>query len=325
MYQIIGKGEETMFAGKKIAFIGGGKMGSILVRGMIRRRIAPSKSITVTDIDQPRLKELATSLKVQVSRDNKKAVQEADIIVLAVKPQQAEVALAACQPLLARLPDAVLISIAAGTTIRSIFALSGGHRRIVRAMPNTPSLIGAGISGLYAPAGSDPGDRSLAAAILASTGQVVVVDHETLIDTVTAVSGSGPAYAIGHHWGARFHRRAEHKPKFRARLEWADTQIKRRGGPLLITARFSPGGRTALTLASGITAQPRPWFLRWTFVAAIIWATYAAGLARLVGEPFEDDHTKAFWIAFGTALGINVIIEVVRHFRAKRKWSKAAV
>ena len=79
-----------MFAGKKIAFIGGGKMGSILVRGMIRRRIAPSKSITVTDIDQPRLKELATSLKVQVSRDNKKAVQEADIIVLAVKPQQFE-------------------------------------------------------------------------------------------------------------------------------------------------------------------------------------------------------------------------------------------
>ena len=140
-----------------------------------------------------------------------------------------------------------------------------------------------------------------------------------------AFIGDNMAYAIGRHWSPAFQRRAERKPKFEAKLIWAREQIRDRGGLLLITARFIPGGRTALTLASGITRQPRPWFLRWTFVAAIIWATYAAGLARLVGEPFEDDHTKAFWIAFGTALGINVIIEVVRHFRAKRKWSKAAV
>lgn len=140
-----------------------------------------------------------------------------------------------------------------------------------------------------------------------------------------AFIGDNMAYAIGRHWSPAFQRRAERKPKFEAKLIWAREQIRDRGGLLLITARFIPGGRTALTLASGITAQPRPWFLRWTFVAAIIWATYAAGLARLVGEPFEDDHTKAFWIAFSTALGINVIIEVVRHFRAKRKWSKAAV
>ena len=140
-----------------------------------------------------------------------------------------------------------------------------------------------------------------------------------------AFIGDNMAYAIGRHWSPAFQRRAERKPKFEAKLIWAREQIRDRGGLLLITARFIPGGRTALTLASGITRQPRSWFLRWTFVAAIIWATYAAGLARLVGEPFADDHTKAFWIAFGTALGINVIIEVVRHFRAKRKWSKAAV
>ena len=140
-----------------------------------------------------------------------------------------------------------------------------------------------------------------------------------------AFIGDNMAYAIGKHWSGAFERRATRKPKFEAKLAWARAQMKARGGLLLITARFIPGGRTALTLASGITRQPRGWFVRWTFIAAIVWATYAAGLARIVGEPFADDHTKAFWIAFGTALGINVIIEVVRHFRAKRKWSKAAV
>ena len=140
-----------------------------------------------------------------------------------------------------------------------------------------------------------------------------------------AFIGDNMAYAIGKHWSGAFERRATRKPKFEAKLAWARGQMKARGGLLLITARFIPGGRTALTLASGITRQPRGWFVRWTFIAAIVWATYAAGLARIVGEPFADDHTKAFWIAFGTALGINVLIELVRHFRAKRKWRKAAV
>ena len=139
-----------------------------------------------------------------------------------------------------------------------------------------------------------------------------------------AFIGDNMAYAIGHHWSDAFQRRAERKPRFNAKLTWARTQIKERGGLLLITARFIPGGRTALTLACGITVQPRGWFVRWTFIAAIIWATYAAGLARLVGEPFKENHTLAFWIAFGTALTINVLIEVVRHFRIKRKWSKPA-
>lgn len=140
-----------------------------------------------------------------------------------------------------------------------------------------------------------------------------------------AFIGDNMAYAIGKHWSGAFERRATRKPKFEAKLAWARAQMKARGGLLLITARFIPGGRTALTLASGITRQPRGWFVRWTFIAAIVWATYAAGLARIVGEPFADDHTKAFWIAFGTALGINVLIELVRHLRTKRKWRKAAV
>ncbi len=140
-----------------------------------------------------------------------------------------------------------------------------------------------------------------------------------------AFIGDNMAYTIGYHWSAAFERRAERKPKFAAKLTWARAQIHERGSLLLITARFIPGGRTALTLASGITRQPRTWFVKWTLIAAAIWATYAAGLARLVGEPFADDHTKAFWIAFGTALGINVLIEAVRHFRSKHEPDLPAV
>ena len=133
-----------------------------------------------------------------------------------------------------------------------------------------------------------------------------------------AFIGDNMAFSIGKRWSAAFERRAARKPKFATKLAWAHEQISQRGGLLLITARFIPGGRTAITIASGITRQSRAWFMRWTFIAAIIWATYSAGLARLVGEPFKDDHAKAFWIAFGTALGINVAIELVRHARAKR-------
>jgi membrane-associated protein len=130
-----------------------------------------------------------------------------------------------------------------------------------------------------------------------------------------AFIGDNLAYQIGRFFAPRFERRAERNEKFRLRLLWADRQITRRGGLLLITARFIPGGRTVLTLSSGITRQKRLWFVGWIAVAVTIWATYAAGLARIVGEPFEDNHTAAFWVAFGTALGINIIIEVIRHVR----------
>jgi len=131
------------------------------------------------------------------------------------------------------------------------------------------------------------------------------------------------SYTLGHRFGGWFHRRAEHRPRLRSRLEWADSQIRRRGGPLLVTARFIPGGRTALTLSSGITRQRRWWFVRWVALATVLWAVYAAGLAYVIGRPFEDNHTLAFWIAFGTALAVNIVIEVVRHTRSRRSASVA--
>ena len=134
-----------------------------------------------------------------------------------------------------------------------------------------------------------------------------------------AFLGDNTAYQLGRWFAPRFERRAERKPKFAARLQWAADQIRERGGLLLITARFIPGGRTVLTLSSGITRQRRVWFVTWVAIACTIWASYAAGLAYIVGQPFKDNHTAAFWVAFGTALGVNVVIEIVRHLRLKRR------
>ncbi len=155
--------------------------------------------------------------------------------------------------------------------------------------------------------------------VAVATGQAPYALWAVIIAGATgAFVGDNLAYAIGRRWSGWFHRRAEQKPKFALRLTWASDQITRRGGPLLITARFIPGGRTALTLSSGITRQRRAWFVGWVAIATTIWATYAAGLAYLVGQPFKDDHTKAFWVAFGTAIGVNIVIELVRHVRQRR-------
>jgi membrane-associated protein len=139
------------------------------------------------------------------------------------------------------------------------------------------------------------------------------------VGAIGAFLGDNSAYMIGLRASERFRRRAERKPKFAAKLRWAEQQIYERGGLLLITARFIPGGRTVLTLSCGITRQKRSWFVRWVAVAATIWATYAALLGRIGGEAFKDDHTKAFLLAFGLAIGTNIIIEVGRHLRKKRR------
>jgi membrane-associated protein len=130
-----------------------------------------------------------------------------------------------------------------------------------------------------------------------------------------AFLGDNFAYLIGRRFSPAINRRAERRPKTAQRLDWARTQIRTRGGPLLITARFIPGGRTALTVTSGLTRQDHGWFARWIALAAVIWATYAAGLGYIFGNRFKDNHTVAFVLAFGAALSITLLIELVRHVR----------
>lgn len=184
-------------AGRRILFIGGGNMASAMINGLVVAGV-PAASIAVIEPVEAARRILADGPGTTVfpGADTVPGDLRFDAMVLAVKPQQAGTALRACQDLIARNPEAVLVSIAAGLGTDLLVPMSGGHRRVVRAMPNTPSLIGQGISGLFVPADTPDRDRAIAQAILASTGSVVTVDHEALIDTVTAVSGSGPAYAF---------------------------------------------------------------------------------------------------------------------------------
>lgn len=173
----------------KIAFIGGGNMAQALIGGLLAQRISPNQ-ITVAEPVQA-LHAALTQLGVQVTSNNEQAIASADVVILAVKPQ---VMAQVLTPLCGQFKNQLIISIAAGVTISTLSRLLGGYANIVRAMPNTPALIQAGATGLYAQAEVDMAARELAGQVLSSAGLVLWVEQERLLDAVTAVSGSGPAY-----------------------------------------------------------------------------------------------------------------------------------
>ena len=142
-----------------------------------------------------------------------------------------------------------------------------------------------------------PGETTVIAGGVAAGAGNQTLAFVILAGALGAFLGDNLAYTIGHRFEPRVRSWAARKPNRAARLDSAGLQIKKRGGLLLITARFIPGGRTILTVSSGITQQPRLWFAAWVAVAATIWATYAAGLGYLFGQAFEDNHTAALWLA----------------------------
>jgi pyrroline-5-carboxylate reductase len=174
------------------AFIGGGNMGGALIRGLIARGLDPHH-IGVGEAVQSRRIALADELGVHVSADNREAVHGAEVVVLAVKPQDmagtvqplAEV-FAATKPL--------VISIAAGIRVADIAGWCGPGVAVVRAMPNRPALNGAGATAIYGPLGMSAAQRTLAEQVLGAVGTTTWVATEDALDVVTALSGSGPAY-----------------------------------------------------------------------------------------------------------------------------------
>ena len=182
-----------MFTGKTVAVIGGGKMGGILAQGMIDRKILSANRITVTDIDSSRLEYLQSSLKVQVSKDNKKAVRDADIIILAVKPQNFPETLKEIRPVANK--SKLFISIAAGVTTDSIEKTLSKAPRVLRVMPNVAAMVGEGAAAVARGHFAKKDDVQYALAILNAVGLAVEVD-EKLMDAVTGLSGSGPAYCF---------------------------------------------------------------------------------------------------------------------------------
>jgi pyrroline-5-carboxylate reductase len=174
------------------AFIGGGHMGGALIRGLIARGLPP-QNIGVGEAVQARRIALADELGVLVTADNREAISGADVVVLAVKPQDMAGTVQPLADVFAQRAPLVL-SIAAGIRVADIAGWCGPGIDVVRAMPNRPALNGAGATAIFADAGVSAAHRSLAEQVLGAVGTTVWVADEAALDVVTALSGSGPAY-----------------------------------------------------------------------------------------------------------------------------------
>jgi len=141
---------------------------------------------------------------------------------------------------------------------------------------------------------------------------------------VGAFIGDNISFLIGTRASDFITRRYSRTERGRRRLRQAIHQIHDRGGLLLITARFIPGGRTIITLTCGVTKQSHRWFMRWSSIAATIWAFYAALLGYAGGKTFSDSHTLAFFVAFGCAIGVSIVIELVRFVLKLRRGTNGA-
>ncbi len=174
----------------QITFIGAGNMASSLIGGLCQQGVAPAQ-IRASDPGVAQLEILSNAYAIQTFTDNSLAVRDADVIVLAVKPQ---IMRQVCEQLAAVVTSKqLIISIAAGITCSSLSEWLGVNS-IVRCMPNTPSLIQQGASGLYATEQVSPSQRQQAEQLLSAVGLALWLEQESMIDAVTAVSGSGPAY-----------------------------------------------------------------------------------------------------------------------------------
>ena len=175
-----------------VTFIGCGNMGRSLIGGLIANGLSVN-SITGTDLNAEQRQATASKYNIEVLEDNQQAIKDADVVVLAVKPQSMQDALESIKAPLS-LEKPLLISIAAGIKLSDLGKWAGKDLAIVRAMPNTPALIQAGATALCSNQITSGAQRDLAEAIMRSVGLALWLDDESLMDTVTALSGSGPAY-----------------------------------------------------------------------------------------------------------------------------------
>jgi pyrroline-5-carboxylate reductase len=237
-----------------ILLIGAGRMGSALLAGWRRQGIGPV--IAVEPKPSSELKKLARKKALTlVAAPSQVTAKKIAACVIAIKPQVLKGEASALAGFAQA--GAPMISIAAGTSIAALSGAWGPKARIIRAMPNTPGAIGQGISGLYAAKGATASDRKLAASLLAALGEVVWVSRESLIDSVTAVSGSGPAYlflmaeALAEAGVAEGLPPAIAEKLARATVTGAGALLAADKAPAsaLRAAVTSPGGTTAAALA----------------------------------------------------------------------------
>lgn len=177
--------------GKQIGFVGAGNMATALIRGVLAAKLARPEQVLIFDVDAGKMDRLVEAHQVVTAKNNCDLVGRCDLVVLAVKPQVMGQVLQEIAP--AVRGDQCFISIAAGITLARLEGALGPNARVIRTMPNTPALIGAGAAAIARGHAASDEDAAVAQAIFGAVGSAVVLD-EKYLDAVTAISGSGPAY-----------------------------------------------------------------------------------------------------------------------------------
>lgn len=177
---------------KKIGFIGAGNMAGALLKGLLTAKLYKPRDMLVTDALPAQLRKIKKAYQVDGIHDNQALVREAQTIILAVKPQIIDQVLAEVQPVVTK--EKLFISIAAGVPLRRLENGLGSQARVVRVMPNTPALLGKGIAVVVRGSKAKAQDEKLALALFRGVGDALAVKDEALMDPVTGLSGSGPAY-----------------------------------------------------------------------------------------------------------------------------------
>ena len=182
---------------KKLGFIGAGNMGQALAKGLVDRKVFKPAELIASDVDGVRRRKFSRATKIATVKGNLDVLHEAPAILLAVKPQTIDEVLGEIGVELARAGNTarkLFISIAAGVPIARIQRHLGARSRIIRVMPNAPAMVGEGMAALVRGGAATASDETFAVKLFRAVGRAIAVDDETLLDAVTALSGSGPAY-----------------------------------------------------------------------------------------------------------------------------------
>ncbi len=277
---------------KTIALMGSGAMGEAIIGGLLRTGLTPAGHILASGPRVERGEELREKYGIQPFTDNASAARQADVVVLAVKPQKLKRALASLKGVLR--PGALVISIVAGASIKT---LQDGldHTPVVRCMPNTPAQIGEGITVWTASEGVSSDQLELTRQILSALGVEVLVEEESYLDMATAVSGTGPAYVFlfmeamidaGVHLG--FPRRISEQLVVQTIRGSVDYYVKRKVHVSALRNEVtSPGGTTAAALYFLDKAGFR------TAISRAIWAAYERSQELGKGRQGQDPERAA--------------------------------
>ena len=256
-----------------VAFIGGGNMARSLISGLLQAGGEANKVHVAEPVTELR-DALMRDFNVQTFEDAAQAAVGADVWVLAVKPQVLRDVCAALAPI-AQAQQPLVVSIAAGITGEQIDRWLGGGIAVVRCMPNTPAMLGAGVTGLHANTATNEAQRDIAQVLLSSAGKTVWVDDEALMDAVTAVSGSGPAYVFLLAEAMQAAGEAEGLPPDAARTLTIETLL---GAARMLTADDTPAAelRRRVTSPNGTTQAAIESFESDDFPSVVARAIHAA-------------------------------------------------